>query len=66
LTSCTPILRLSAFPETKYPSPAIIVPSSTNRALQDSTLLMPFAQENLKHIMHAKKVLGKRITDSLN
>jgi hypothetical protein len=24
------------------------------------------AQENLKHIMHAKKVLGKRITDSLN
>jgi hypothetical protein len=24
------------------------------------------AKENLNHIMHAKKVLGKKITDSLN
>jgi hypothetical protein len=41
--------------------------SKTRNRLQDYKGVAYFrAKENLNHIMNAKKVLGKRITDSLN
>jgi hypothetical protein len=41
--------------------------SKTRNRLKDYKGVAYFrAKENLNHIMHAKKVLGKRITDSLN
>ena len=43
-----------------------ILTKKRNRLLDSKGICLFRASENLKHIMAAKKILGKSVTDSLN